>query len=93
MSCYYRIVDDIAVLECVRIGLSKEAGRFLKNVLVHFKHHIVLGGEPSKEFFCNEAKKRIHGTGQGTSWSPIIWSTVCDIIISLVENITQGSYS
>ena len=38
MSCYDRIVDDIAVLACMRMGLGKDAGRFLKRVLTHFKH-------------------------------------------------------
>ena len=72
MSCYDRIVDDVAVLACMRMGLRKKVGGFLKKVLNHFRHHIVIGGEPSTEFFKNEVNNRLHGTGQGTGWSPII---------------------
>ena len=89
-NCYDRIVDDIAVLSCMRMGLSKEAGVFLKKVLTHFRHHIVLGGEPSTEFFENEITRRLHGTGQGTGWSPMISSAVCDVIITLVEKHYPG---
>ena len=50
----------------------------------------MIGGEPSTEFFKNDANKRLHGTGQGTGWSPIIWSTVCDMIITLAEKHYPG---
>ena len=90
MSCYDRIVDDIAVLACMRMGLGKKAGKFLKRVLNHFKHQIVIGGSPSEEYFKNEVSRRIHGTGQGTGWSPTIWSAVCDIIITLCERHYPG---
>ena len=90
MSCYDRIVDDIAVLACMRMGLGRRAGRFLKKVLTHFRHQIVIGGSPSEEYFKNEVHRRIHGTGQGTGWSPTIWSAVCDIIITLCERHYPG---
>ena len=54
MNCYNRIVDNIAVLACMRMGLRSEVGKFLKGLLIHFRHHIVLGREPSKGFFTNE---------------------------------------
>lgn len=85
MSCYGydRIVDDIAVLACMRMGLSKKVGVFLKKLLVNFKHHVVIGGEPSIAYFANEVERRIHGNGQGTGWLPTICSAVCNVIIIL----------
>ena len=71
-NCYDRIVDNIAVIACMRMGLSLKAGKFLKKQLILFGHHILLGGKPSGRSFCDSLREGIHGTGQGTGWSPII---------------------
>ena len=90
LSCYDRIIDDIAGLASMRMGMSLEAAQFMKRALISFKHSILLRGEPSVETFCNSLRDRIHGTGQGTVWSPILWSVVNDVIISLMERHQLG---
>ena len=90
VSCYDRIVVNIAAIASMRIGLGKEAARFLVRTLRGFNHIILLEGVPSMKSFCDSLQKRVHGTGQGTGWSPVIWSAVDDIIISLMEKFQPG---
>ena len=91
-DCYNRIIDNIVVIASMRMGLSVKGGEFLRDQLRSFKYYIVLGRKPSREDFCNHLLKMIHGTGQGTSWSPIIWSMVCDMIIEVMNNQKPGQY-
>ena len=65
MNCYDRIIDNIAVIASLRMGLSSKGGEFLKRQLTAFQHKILLNGKPSKEYFCNSLRRRIHGTGRG----------------------------
>ena len=90
LSCYDRIIDNLAVIATMRLGLSNHAATFLKKQLHRFKHHILLGGQPSVKFFCNSLKQRLHGTGQGTGWSPIIWLAICDVIITVLDDNYPG---
>ena len=46
-NCYDRVIDNVAVVACMRMGLSERAGKFLKKQLTSFKHHILLKGKPS----------------------------------------------
>ena len=91
-DCYDRIIHNIAVVASMRMGLSKRGGRFLKEQLQKFQYHIVLGGRPSRESFRDSLLSRVHGTGQGTGWSPIIWSVVSDVIISVMDRCQPGQY-
>ena len=90
VSCYDRIVVNIAAIATMRLGLGGEAAKFLVKTLREFRHKIMLGGVPSMKMFCDSLQKRMHGTGQGTGWSPVIWSAVDDIIISLMERCQPG---
>ena len=90
MNCYDRILDNVAVIASMRMGLSVKGGRFLKKQLCEFKHKILMNGRPSREQFCNQMKRRIHGTGQGTGWSPIIWTVVNDIIAEVMDHNQPG---
>ena len=89
-NCYDRIVDNVAAIATMRMGLSSRAARFMKETLVSFKHSILIGGQPSERSFSNSLLQRIHGTGQGTGWSPVIWSVVCDVIIEVMETNQPG---
>ena len=40
--------------------------------------------------FCNSPVKRIHGTGQGTGCSPIVWSVVNVIVVEVMEQNQSG---
>ena len=82
----------MAVIASMRMGLSEKGGQFLREQLRSFKYHIVLGGTPSVENFGNTVEQRIHGTGQGTGWSPIIWSMVCDVIIGVMNRVEPGQH-
>lgn len=74
------------------MGLSEKAARFMKKTLVSFKHKILLVGVPSEGDFCNSLRHIIHGTWQGTGWSPILWSVVDYVIISLMEKPQSGKF-
>lgn len=90
VNCYDRIVVNIAAIAAMRMGLGEEAAKFLVKTLRKFKHSIRLGGKPSEREFCDSLRKRIHGTGQGTGWSPVLWSVVDDVIITLMEKFQPG---
>ena len=62
LSCYDRVIDGIAVLASVRMGLTIRVARYMKWVLTGFKHRILLGGRSSKAFF-SLSSKNIHGMG------------------------------
>ena len=53
MSCYDRIIDDVAGMASMRLGLSLDAAQYMKPVLTGFKHKILVGGEPSEQEFFN----------------------------------------
>ena len=57
MNCYKRIIDNISVIVCMRMGLSERAGRFLKEQLTGFKHKILIGNQTSEKDFCNLMSK------------------------------------
>ena len=57
--CYDQIVEAIAVLALMRMDLSEEARKVLKKVLIHFRLHIVLGREPSKDNLTNMIQRRL----------------------------------
>ena len=46
LSCYDRIIDNLAVIAAMRIGLSESTGKFLKRQLHEFKHCILLANVP-----------------------------------------------
>ena len=43
-----------------------------------------------KKYFTDKVKERLHGTGQGTGWSPILWVVICDVIISVLDENHPG---
>ena len=90
LSCYDRIIDDVAGIAAMRLGLSRQAARYMKKVLTNMKHKILVGGRPSELEFTSSLQKRLHGTGQGTGWSPVLWSVVNDVIITLMREHQPG---
>ena len=48
LSCYDRIIDDVAGISAMRLGLSRQAAKYMKEVLTTMKHKILVGGKPSE---------------------------------------------
>ena len=90
LSCYDRIIDDVAGISAMRLGLSRQSARYMKAVLTSMKHKILIGGKPSEYEFTSSLRERLHGTGQGTGWSPVLWSVVNDVIITLMREHQPG---
>ena len=81
VNCYEKILTDIAIIACKRMGLENRAAHYISNVFHHFNHHIRIAKGPSGRFFQYHKYYLIYGTGQGTGWSPFIWTVINGIII------------
>ena len=74
----------------MRLGLSRQAARYMNTVLTSMKHKILVGGRPLEYEFTSSLRERLHGTGQGTGWSPVLRSAVNDVIITLMQEHQPG---
>ena len=86
VNCYDRIIQKMADIMTQRLGLTKKAATYQTKILKCFKHHIRTNKGRSEKYFKYETTYPIYGTGQGTGWSPTIWTSVKDIIIRTLHN-------
>ena len=81
-NCYDRILVPIAALACLRVGLPENAACFMTSFLSQAKHFLLRSGVQSCNHFAHTPEVRVDGTGQGTGWSPPLWTLVADILIT-----------
>lgn len=86
VNCYDRIIPVMTETLTQRIVLEMRASKYQTRVLEKFKHHIRTYKGPSKKYFKYEEEYPIYGTGQGTGWSPTIWTALNDVIIRAIYN-------
>ena len=89
-NCYDRILLPIAVIATLRAGLPKHAASFMLLFLLAARHHLLISGEQTTDHFNFNDNSRVDGTGQGTGWSPAIWTLVSDIMLTALTRYYAG---
>ena len=90
VNCYDRILLGVAALAMKRAGVPARMIRFFLNLLQKARHHVMMGGTPSRDFYSHSSLTPIMGSGQGTGWSPPIWFLIADIILSALDENQPG---
>lgn len=89
-SCYDRILLQFAAYASRRLGFHPTDCSFIPKLLNSLKHHIIIDGTTTTTFFSHLHPYPIYGTGQGTGWSPILWTAVDDIILNVMNQHQPG---
>ena len=82
VNCYNRIIPAMTCALTRRLGANKQMTSYQTKILENFEHHIRVMTGPSERYFTYKQDYPIYGTGQGTGWSPMIWTAFNDVIIN-----------
>ena len=88
-ACYDRIIPVVLAYALLRLGLPIYLVRFQINWLEQASYEINVQGEFTQGYKTSE-DKYLHGTGQGTGWSPPSWSALSDLISKIMQRHTPG---
>lgn len=89
-ACYDRILPNFASYASRRLGLHPSDCVFIPKLLHSLKHHVVIDGLPTKSFFSHLQPHPTYGSGQGTGWSPFLWTAIDDIILTAMGKTHPG---
>ena len=89
-SCYDRIVPTSAAYVSQRLGLHPIKCSFIAFLLKSMRHHLVIGGKPTNNFFSYIHPYPLFGSGQGAGWSPFLWTSIDDIILQAMAQHHPG---
>merc|ERR1712045_819075 len=89
-SCYDRILPSFAAFASKRLGLHQGDCSFIPKLLESMERHLIIDGHCSEAFFSHLDPLPVYGTGQGTGWSPFIWTSVDDILLKAMTKKHPG---
>jgi hypothetical protein len=79
---YDRIVSGIALAALRRIGYSKNSVRMLGLLWAQLEHHVATGFEVSDASYKSTTYKLLHGIGQGSCSSPMVWALLNQLLLT-----------
>ena len=85
-SFYDCILPDFASYASRRLGIHPSDCSFIPNLLNNLKHHIVVEGKPTKNFFSHLHPYPTYVSGQGTVWTPFLWTAIDGILHAMTNN-------
>jgi hypothetical protein len=84
-GCYGRIISGVSLATLRRLGYSRNSVRMLGLLWAQMQHHICTGFGVRKYTYGSSVDKLLHGIGQGSCASPILWALLNHIIIAALE--------
>ena len=90
-SCYDRVIPEVALLACRRIGLPPECCTLLYKALGHMRYHISKAHGIDQAPIVGSDNSRIFGTGQGSGASPAIWLAMSEVLIQALKKTERGT--
>jgi endonuclease/exonuclease/phosphatase family metal-dependent hydrolase len=90
-SCYDRILANVAALSSRRMGMAKNVVLVNSCTLEKARYYLKTQLGVSDQFYQHSSSFPIHGTGQGSGNSPIIWCFVCDVLFEAFSNKAHGA--
>ena len=77
VACYDRMIPDLVVAACQRIGVNKNAGDMLRDSLKSMVHSVRMAHGESENNFTNTEEHPIFGTGQQNNLINVTYSPIC----------------
>ena len=92
-ACYDRITHASAYVASKWAGVPREARTLLIEVLQHMEYDVRTSNGVSSLKYRHTPENPIHGTGQGSSASPAIWTMLSCGLIHIMNDKQQGVVS
>ena len=92
VNCFDRIIPLIAAIAFIQMGLAIGMAKFYLFFLEKARHHVIVDGKPSEEYYAHSPTTPIMGSGQGTGWAGPSWFAVSDIIFTALNDNQPGLY-
>lgn len=89
-ACYDRIIPDIAFQISRKHGIHKKVIEMVRQVLHQTKYYIKIGNKITEQFYSNTPDIKLFGTGQGSGFSPHIWTLLSSELFQLYSEYSQG---
>ena len=90
-SCYDRILASVSVLSSRRVGMSPQITHVNALTLEQSKFFLKTQLGTSNTCYSHSTRQPIHGTGQGSGNSPMIWCFVCSTLFDAFESKAHGA--
>ena len=88
-ACYDRIIPVVAAYTLMRLGMPLHLVRLQIKWLEQTQYELNLNGKKSSTYSTHN-DSYLHGTGQGTGWSPPTWGSISDIISKILNDHSPG---
>jgi len=88
-ACYDHIIPVVAAYALMRLGMPLHLVRLQIKWLEQTQYALNLNGKTLSPYSTN-TDIYLHGTGQGTGWSPPTWGSISDIISKILNANSPG---
>jgi hypothetical protein len=89
-SCYDRIICNLAMIVSQYFGMSNNASSTQAKTLQEMKFRLRTAIRESHFFYQHSSQTPVHGTGQGSCASPVLWLTISSILMDCLAQLGQG---
>ena len=90
IGCFDRIIAEVGMLTCRRIGLPKKASEFICKILKATKHKVRTAHGTSEKSLQGDKNCPLDGTGEGSGASMAIWFAISAVIIDVLKSRHKG---
>jgi len=88
-ACYDRIIPVVAAYALMRLGMPLHLVQLQIKWLEQTNYELNINGSKSSTY-STKPDVYLHGTGQGTGWSPPTWGSISDIISKILDAHSPG---
>ena len=89
-GCYDRMVPEVGVIACRRLGMPPAPGWMLIDCLNEMQHCVQTQLGTSTEEYRSTLEEHLFGTGQGSGGSPAFWLATSETILNTMDDNTAG---
>jgi hypothetical protein len=89
-ACYDRIIPEIALQISLKYGVHENIIKLVRKVMLETKYYIKIGNTVTRSFYSHTSDFKLFGTGQGSGFSPHIWTLLSCELFHLYSEYSTG---
>jgi Reverse transcriptase (RNA-dependent DNA polymerase) len=89
-ACYDRIIPKVAFQLSYKYGVNKKIKELVQKVMSQTKYFIKIGNTITDQFYNNILEYKLFGTGQGSGFSPHIWTLLSSELFQIYSEYSSG---
>jgi hypothetical protein len=89
-ACYDRIIPEVAFQLSYKYGVNNKIIEFVQKVMSETKYFIKIGNTITDQFYTNTLEYKLFGTGQGSGFSPHIWTLLSNELFQIYSEYSSG---